>query len=117
MIKQIALKIPPNVEPNVDKPSARPGCFNFVAIGYPSRVVATDAGVPGVFKRIAEMDPPYTKEHQDSTDSLEGKRKWKQKRNTHVYRKSRHCSNQDTCTGSENKACQIAYRKYIAKCY
>ena len=59
MIKQIALKIPPNVEPNVDKPSARPGCFNFVAIGYPSRVVATDAGVPGVFKRIAEMDPPY----------------------------------------------------------
>ena len=59
MIKQIALNTPPNVEPKVDKPKALPGCFNFVAMGYPSSVVATDAGVPGVFKRIAEIDPPY----------------------------------------------------------
>ena len=58
MIKQIALNTPPNVEPNVDNPNALPGCLSFVAIGYPSNVVATDAGVPGVFNNIAEIDPP-----------------------------------------------------------
>ena len=29
------------------------------AIGYPSRIVAAAAGVPGVRIRIAEIDPPY----------------------------------------------------------
>ena len=58
MIRQIALKTPPKVEPKVDNPRALPGCFNLVAIGYPSNVVATDAGVPGVLSRIAEIDPP-----------------------------------------------------------
>ena len=58
MIRQIALKTPPKVEPKVDNPRALPGCFNLVAIGYPSSVVATDAGVPGVLSRIAEIDPP-----------------------------------------------------------
>ncbi len=31
----------------------------FLHIGYPSRIVAAAAGVPGVRIRIAEMAPPY----------------------------------------------------------
>ena len=44
--------------PIVESPKARPGCPILFAIGQPSSVVAADAGVPGVFKRIAEMLPP-----------------------------------------------------------
>ena len=59
IIKQSELKIPPDKLANVDSPSARPGCFRVTAMGYPSKVVAADAGVPGVFSKIAEIEPPY----------------------------------------------------------
>ncbi len=34
--------------------------FPWSVNGYPSNVVAAASGVPGVLRRIADMDPPYT---------------------------------------------------------
>ena len=56
-IKQTALKNPPNPEESVDIPNALPAC-PCLANGCPSRRVAAFAGVPGVFRRIAEIEPP-----------------------------------------------------------
>ena len=52
------LNNPPNNEEKVEMPRARPGCLSLVAIGYPSRVVAAEAAVPGVLTSIAEIEPP-----------------------------------------------------------
>ena len=34
--------------------------FPWQVIGYPSNVVGTDAGVPGIFSKIAVISPPDT---------------------------------------------------------
>ncbi len=54
---------PPTKDAMIPKPKARPG-LPFRAIGYPSSVVITEAGVPGMRKSVAvirppEMDPTY----------------------------------------------------------
>ena len=56
-IKIIKLKIPPKTLDTAASPSARPGS-PFLAIGYPSKAVATAGGAPGAFINIAVMDPP-----------------------------------------------------------
>jgi len=51
-------KIPPKVDAIVDIPSALPASpLRFM--GYPSKVVAAELAVPGVFIKIAVIDPPY----------------------------------------------------------
>ena len=50
--------IPPLKEENKAIVNARPGS-PFCPIGYPSSTVAAAAGVPGVWMRIAAMEPPY----------------------------------------------------------
>ena len=57
-INVIALKMPPKTEAVVEIPKALPGCLSLTARGQPSNVVAADAGVPGVFKSIADIEPP-----------------------------------------------------------
>ena len=49
--------IPPQNEAMVDTPMALPPS-PFFAIGLPSRVVMMAAGVPGMFSRMALMEPP-----------------------------------------------------------
>ena len=41
----------------------------FIIIGPPSKVVATDAGVPGIFSRIAEINPPEVPPMYNATSS------------------------------------------------
>ena len=47
----------PSTEPVVAIPIARPA-WPWRAKAYPSRHEAADAGVPGIFKSIAEREPP-----------------------------------------------------------
>ncbi len=50
------IKVPRKLEP-VARNIARPP-FPCFAIGYPSKAVAAEAGVPGIFNRIADWHPP-----------------------------------------------------------
>lgn len=56
-IRTIAENVPPMNEASVAQPIARPGC-PLMAMGYPSRAVAADCGVPGMLMRMAEIEPP-----------------------------------------------------------
>ena len=56
-IKIIKLNIPPITLDTAAKPRALPGS-PFLAIGYPSRAVATAGGAPGALIKIAVIDPP-----------------------------------------------------------
>ena len=47
----------PKKEKTIPTPKAFPA-NPFLANGCPSRQVAMDAGVPGMFSRIAEISPP-----------------------------------------------------------
>jgi hypothetical protein len=47
----------PSTEPVVAMPMARPA-MPWRASAYPSRQDAADAGVPGMFSKMAERDPP-----------------------------------------------------------
>jgi hypothetical protein len=49
---------PAKNELKIPIPNARAGSPLSTAIGYASNVVATDAGVPGILSRLAEMRPP-----------------------------------------------------------
>ena len=51
------LKTVPINELNIPTPSALPAS-PFSASGLPSNVVAIEAGVPGIFSKIAETNPP-----------------------------------------------------------
>jgi len=55
----MTLMNPPMAELTVDIPIASPARPCWLS-GYPSRHVAMAEGVPGIFIRIAEMEPPYT---------------------------------------------------------
>jgi len=48
----------PRNEAEIPIINASPGFPFFIAIGYPSNVVATADGVPGIPNRIAEIKPP-----------------------------------------------------------
>ena len=48
---------PPTKEAVIPSPSALPG-LPPRAIGYPSKVVMTAAGVPGILNRVAVINPP-----------------------------------------------------------
>ncbi len=48
---------PPKNEKTIPRPRAFPAC-PFSAIGWPSKVVAIDAAVPGIFIKIADIRPP-----------------------------------------------------------
>ena len=50
-------KMVPRNEKKMPTPSAF-GASPLSAIGRPSKQVATEAGVPGIFRRIAEISPP-----------------------------------------------------------
>jgi hypothetical protein len=50
-------KSAPKVDAPIPRPSARPAMPAF-AIGWPSKVVITFAGVPGMRSSVAEMRPP-----------------------------------------------------------
>ena len=56
-VRHKAVKVPPIPEATVAIPMALPA-NPFWAMGYPSKVVATAAGVPGVLIRIEAMPPP-----------------------------------------------------------
>ena len=47
----------PMREENMAIPRALPA-WPFLAMGLPSKVVATEEGVPGMFSRMAEISPP-----------------------------------------------------------
>ncbi len=49
--------MPPQNDDQTPRPSANPGS-PFRAIGNPSKVVATDDGVPGIPVRIPDINPP-----------------------------------------------------------
>ena len=48
---------PPTKDAVIPKPSALPG-FPACAIGYPSKVVMIEAGVPGILSNVAVIKPP-----------------------------------------------------------
>jgi hypothetical protein len=48
---------PPTNEADTPNPNARPG-WPPTAMGYPSKVVIMDAGVPGIRNKVAEINPP-----------------------------------------------------------
>jgi hypothetical protein len=50
---------PPINDAVTPRPNARPGLPDF-AIGYPSKVVMMDAGVPGILNKVAVISPPLT---------------------------------------------------------
>jgi hypothetical protein len=54
----MVLTIPPIKEEIVETPRALPA-LPCSQSGYPSRTVADAEGVPGVFSRIADIEPPY----------------------------------------------------------
>ena len=56
-IRASRLMMVPKKENTMPTPSAFPAS-PFKAIGRPSRQVAMEAGVPGIFSRIAEIRPP-----------------------------------------------------------
>ena len=56
-IKAKRLIMVPRKEKTIPIPRAFPAC-PFAAIGCPSRQVAMEAGVPGIFSKIAEIRPP-----------------------------------------------------------
>lgn len=50
-----------NTEPRKEKTMPKPRAripSPFFAMGYPSKVVAMEEAVPGIFSRIAEIRPP-----------------------------------------------------------
>ena len=51
--------IPPIVEATLEYSNASRGLPS-CAMGKPSKAVTTAEAVPGVFSRIAEMEPPYS---------------------------------------------------------
>ena len=57
MIRNVQLIRPPKNDDHTPSPSARPGLPLF-AIGWPSKVVATDDGVPGMPVRTLAIRPP-----------------------------------------------------------
>ncbi len=57
VISRMALMMPPQNDAHTPMPSASPGS-PFRAMGKPSKVVATDEGVPGMPVRIPAMRPP-----------------------------------------------------------
>ena len=67
--RQTPEKMPPMAEENTPMSSASPArpCF---AMGEPSKVVAMEAGVPGIFSRIAEIKPPEMEPTYTATSSV-----------------------------------------------